>query len=61
MGHVHSHDMLVGERGCDIVTATIVYKLWHITDLIFYNLDAVSLLYCEKVRRVFLYLGWAVY
>ena len=33
----------------DIVSVTIIYKLWHIADSIFKNLDAVSLLNCEKV------------
>ena len=33
----------------DIVSVTITYRLWHISDNIFKNLDAVSLLHCEKV------------
>jgi len=33
----------------DIVSVTIILQLWHITDNIFKNLDAVSLLQCEKV------------
>jgi len=33
----------------DIVSVTIICKLWHIADNIFKNLDAVSLLHCEKV------------
>ena len=33
----------------DIVSVTIIFKLWHIADNIFKNLDAVSLLQCEKV------------
>jgi len=33
----------------DIVSVTIIYKLWHIADSIFKSLDAVSLLNCEKV------------
>ena len=33
----------------DIVSVTIIFKFWHIADNIFKNLDAVSLLHCEKV------------
>jgi len=33
----------------DIVSVTILLQLWHIADNIFKNLDAVSLLQCEKV------------
>ena len=33
----------------DIVSVTMLYRLWHIVDRIFHNLDAVSLLNCEKV------------
>ena len=36
----------------DIVSVTIICKLWHIADNIFKNLDAVSLLHCEKVSRL---------
>ena len=35
----------------DIVSVTIILQLWHITDNIFKNLDAVSLLQCEKVSH----------
>ena len=31
------------------MSVTITYRLWHISDNIFKNLDAVSLLHCEKV------------
>ena len=33
----------------DILSYTIIYQLWHIADIIFQNLDALSLLNCEKV------------
>jgi len=33
----------------DILSYTIIYQLWHIADIIFQNLDALSLLSCEKV------------
>ena len=32
----------------DILSYTIIYQLWHIADIIFQNLDALSLLNCEK-------------
>lgn len=33
----------------DILSYTIMYQLWHIAEIIFKNLDALSLLNCEKV------------
>jgi len=33
----------------DILSLTIIFQLWHVTDNIFKHLDAVSLLNCEKV------------
>ena len=35
----------------DILSYTIIYQLWHIADIIFKNLDALSLLSCEKVIK----------
>ena len=35
----------------DILSYTIIYQLWHIADIIFQNLDALSLLNCEKVTE----------
>ena len=36
----------------DIVSVSIILKLWHIVDQIFKSLDAVSLLHCEKVNGI---------
>ena len=33
----------------DILSFTIICQLWHISDNIFKNMDAVTLLNCEKV------------
>ena len=35
----------------DILSLTIIFQLWHVTDNIFKHLDAVSLLNCKKVRH----------
>ena len=36
----------------DILSLTIIFQLWHVTDNIFKHLDAVSLLNCEKVTCI---------
>ena len=37
----------------DILSFTIICQLWHISDNIFKNMDAVTLLHCEKVCETF--------
>ena len=37
----------------DILSFTIICQLWHISDNIFKNMDAVTLLNCEKVSETF--------
>ena len=37
----------------DILSFTIICQLWHISDNIFKNMDAVTLLNCEKVWERF--------
>ena len=37
----------------DILSFTIICQLWHISDNIFKNMDAVTLLNCEKVCETF--------
>ena len=37
----------------DILSFTIICQLWHISDNIFKNMDAVTLLNCEKVCKTF--------